>query len=57
MDQSMDGWMDGGMDRGAFYEGDTDQIMGSVIRGGGGGGRGEGQVGGRQRRDRVLLGA
>ena len=38
MDQSMDGWMDGGMDRGAFYEGDTDQSMGSVVRGGRGGG-------------------
>ena len=40
MDQSMDGWMDGGMDRGAFYEGDTDQIMGSVVIVGGGGGGG-----------------
>ena len=38
MDQSMDGWMDRGMDRGTFYEGDTDQSMGSVVRGGGGGG-------------------
>ena len=37
MDQSMDGWMDRGMDRGLFYEGDTDQSMGSVVRGGGGG--------------------
>ena len=39
------------MDCGAFYDGDTDQSMGSVIRGGGGG-LGEGQVGGRQRSDR-----
>ena len=38
MDQSMDGWIDGGMDCGAFYEGDTDQSMGSVVIGGGGGG-------------------
>ena len=38
MYQSMDRWMDGGMDRGAFYEGDTYQSMGSVVRGGGGGG-------------------
>ena len=51
MDQSLDGWMDGLMDRGAFYEGDTYQTMGSVFRGGGGG---EGKVGGRQRRDRLF---
>ena len=38
MIKSMDGRMDGGIDCGAFYEGDTDQSMGSVIRGGGGGG-------------------
>ena len=38
MDQSMDGWMDGGMYRGASYEGDTDQSMGSVVRGRGLGG-------------------
>ena len=38
MDQSMDGWMDGGRGPGVFYEGDTDQSMGSVVRGGGGGG-------------------
>ena len=56
IDQSMDGWMDVGMDRGAFYEGDTDQSMGSVVRGGGGV-LGEMQVGGRQRRDRVFCGA
>ena len=54
MDQSMDGWMDGGMDCGTFYEGDTDKSMGLVVRGGGEGGWGEGQVGGRQRRDRVF---
>ena len=36
MDQSRDGWMDGGMDRGVFYKGDTNQSMGSVVRGGGG---------------------
>ena len=48
-------WVDGLMDRGAFYEGDTDQSMGSVFRVGGGGG--EGQVGGRQRRNRVCHGA
>ena len=47
MDQSLDGWMGGGMDCGAFYEWDTDQSMGSVVRGGGGGGW-EGKVGGRQ---------
>ena len=29
----MDGWMDGGMDCGAFYKGDTAQSMGSVVRG------------------------
>ena len=28
MYQSMDGWMDGGMDHGAFYEGDTDKSWG-----------------------------
>ena len=58
MDQSIDGWMDGRMDRGAFYEGDTDKSMGSVVRGGVGGGRegGEGQMGGRQRRDRFCRG-
>ena len=55
MDQSMDGWMDGGMDRGAFYEGYTDQSMGSVVRGGGGGG-GEGQLVGCQNRYRVCRG-
>ena len=38
MDKSMDGWTDGGMDRVAFYEGDTDQIMVSMVRGVGGGG-------------------
>ena len=36
MDQSMDGWMDGGMDCGVFYKGGMDQIMQSVVRGGGG---------------------
>ena len=35
MDQTMDGCMDGGIDRGAFYEGDTYKSMGSVVRGGG----------------------
>ena len=29
----MDGWMDGGMDCGAFYKGGTAQSMGSVVRG------------------------
>ena len=38
MDQSMDGWIYGGMDRGAFYEGDMYQSMGLVVIGGGGGG-------------------
>ena len=57
MDQSMDGWMDGGMDCGAFYEGDTYQHMGSVVIGGGKGGGVEGQVGGRQRHNRVFRGA
>ena len=55
MDQSMDGWMYGGIDHCAFYEGDTDQSMGSVVRGGGGGG-GEGQVGEHQRHNRVFHG-
>ena len=40
IDQSMDGWMYGGMDRGTFYEEETDQSMGSVVRGGVGGGGG-----------------
>ena len=57
MYQSMDGWIYGGMDHGAFYEGDTYQIMGSVVRGGGGGVGGEGKVGGRQRRGRFFRGA
>ena len=57
MDQSMDGWMDGGMDRDTFYEGDKDKSMGSVVRGGGGRGGGEGQVVGRQLRDRFCRGA
>ena len=60
MDQSMDRWMDGGMDRGNVFEGDTDQSMGSVIRGRGGGGGGGGeerQAGGCQRQYRVCLGA
>ena len=52
--------MDVGMDCGAFYEGDTNQSMGSVVRGvgggGGGGGGGEGQVGGHQCRNRVFCG-
>ena len=38
IDQSMDGWMNGGVDRGAFYKGDSDQSMGSVLRGVGKGG-------------------
>ena len=37
MDKSMDGWSNGGMDCGTFYKGDTNQSMGSVVRGGGGG--------------------
>ena len=53
----MDGWMDVGMDCGAFYEGDKNLSMGSVVRGvGGGGGGGEGQVGGHQCHDRVFCG-
>ena len=40
MDQYMDGLMYGGMNRDTFYEGDTDQSMGSVVIGGGGGGGG-----------------
>ena len=40
MDQSIDLWMDGGMDRCAFYKGDSDQSMGSVLRGVGGEERG-----------------
>ena len=57
VDQSMNVWIDGGMDCGAFYEGDTDQSMGSVVRGGAGGELGEVQVGGRQRHNRVFHGA
>ena len=56
MDQSMDGWMDGGMDCGAFYKGDTDQSMGSVVRGGGGGGLVEWKLGERQLRNRFFRG-
>ena len=33
MDQLMDGWMDGGVYRGAFCEGGTNQSMGSVVIG------------------------
>ena len=58
MDQSMYGWRDGGMDCGAFYEGGMYQSMGSAVKvGGGGGGWGEGQVVGRQLRDRFCRGA
>ena len=56
MDQSMDGWMDGGRDCGAFYEGDTDQSMGSVVILGVVEGGREGKVGGSQRCDRVCRG-
>ena len=47
-------WMREWMDCGTFYEGDTDQSMGSVVRGGGGGGQGERQVGGRQSHDQLI---
>ena len=53
----MDRCIDGGMDRGEFYEGKTDKSMGSVVRGGGRGGGGEGQVRGLQRRNIIFRGA